>query len=235
MNVSRDELAAFADGELTGARAREIEAAVAADPNLVRDLERHRALKAQLRAHFGAIAEAPVPEALTSLLRTAPEGVDTNVVGFAASRDRIAEKRRLPRWSWVAGPALAASVALMVLVPRGGDNTGAYADAQLARLLDQRLVSQQAPGESDRVLLSFRDGAGAFCRAFTGRSGGGIACRDASGWRLEAFGEGSVGSDKEYRMAGAGDAAILVRAQEMAEGAALDSEEETAARARGWR
>lgn len=235
MTISRDELAAFADGELAGERAQEIEAAIAADPGLMRDLERHRALKAQLCAHFDPIAAQPVPDALAALLRGAPEAPATNVVEFAESRERIAEKRRLPRWSWVAGPALAASLALAVLVPRGGDEAAGYAGAQLAGLLDQRLVAQQSPGADTRVLLSFRDRAGAYCRAFSGSAGGGIACRDDAGWRLETLGEGSAGSESDYRMAGAADAAILARAQALADGPALDAEQEAAARARDWR
>lgn len=235
MTVTRDELAAFADGELTGARAREIEAVIAADPALLRDLERHRALKAQICAHFDAIAAEPVPEALAALLRPAPEVPASNVIGFAEARERIAEKRRLPRWSWVAGPALAASLALVVLVPRGGEGDAGYADTPLAGVLDQRLVSQQAPGQEIRVLLSFRDRRGSYCRAFSGADGGGIACRDDTGWKLEALGEGSAGSQSDFRMAGASDSAILARAQAMAEGAALDAGQEATAKARGWR
>lgn len=234
MTISRDELAAFADGELDGTRADEIEAAIAADPGLMRDLERHRALKAQLCAHFDPIAEAPVPEALTALLRSKREEAPSKVVEFAEARERIAEKRRLPRWSWVAGPALAASLALVVLVPRG-DGTDGYADTQLAGVLDQRLVAQQRQNDATRVLLSFRNRAGTYCRAFSGSGGGGIACRDAIGWKLEALGQGSAGSDKDYRMASADDAVILARAQAMTEGAALDVDQEAAARARGWR
>lgn len=235
MTVTRDELAAFADGELTGARLRAVEAAVAADPTLTRDLERHRALKTQLTAHFGPIADEPVPDALAALLRTEPDKPADNVVGFDEGRERLARMRRLPRWSFIAGPALAASLALVVLVPRGNEEAGTYAGPELASLLDQRLVAQQAPGEETRVLLSFRDRAGAYCRAFSGRERGGVACRDAMGWKLEALGEGSAGSPSEYRMAGADDAAILARAQSMADGPAFDRDQEAAARARGWR
>ena len=235
MTVTREELVAFADGELPDERSSAVEAAIAADPVLTRDLERHRALKKQLRAHFDAIAEEPVPQSLAALLPGAPEAPAGNVVGFAQARERIAEKRRLPRWSWVAGPALAASLALVVLVPRGGEDSGGYADPQLAAVLDQRLVAQQSPSESSRVLLSFRSRAGSYCRAFSGSEGGGVACRDSSGWKLEALGEGTQGAAGEYRMAGAGDTEILARAQAMAVGSALDSKQEAAARARGWR
>lgn len=239
MTIPRDELAAFADGELTGARAREVEAAIEADPSLKLDLERHRALKARLAAHFDPIVHEPVPDALAALLKAPAEEPETKpetkVVNFAEARERITQRRSLPRWSWVAGPALAASLALAVILPRGGDVNAGYADAQLAAVLDQRLVADQAPGAETRVLLSFRDRGGDYCRAFSGREGGGIACRDSSGWKLEALGEGTSGSATEYRMAGADDAAILARAQAMAQGAALDAAQESAARAQGWR
>lgn len=235
MTVNRDELAAFADGELTGIRAREVGAAIAADPALTGHLDRHRALKARLCAHFDPITAEPVPDALAALLRSEPEEAPSNVVGIAEARERIADKRRLPRWSWVAGPALAASLALVVLLPSGGDEGGGYADARLAGLLDQRLVAQQGPGDMTRVLLSFRNGAGGYCRAFSGSNGGGIACRDGTGWKLEAVGKGSEPSAGDYRMAGAADAAILARAQTMAAGPALDADQEAAARAAGWR
>lgn len=235
MTVSREELGAFADGELTGARARAVEAGIAADPSLLRDLERLRALKARLGAHFDPIVGEPLPEALAAMLKGGDEIAASNIVEFAGGRERFERKRRLPRWSWMAGPALAASLALVVMVPRGDDGQAGYADAQLAAVLDRRLVAEQEAGDATRVLLSFRDRAGAYCRAFSRSSGGGIACRDSAGWRLEALGAGAEGAETEYRMAGADDAAILARAQAMAAGAALDGDREAAARARGWR
>jgi anti-sigma factor RsiW len=48
MTISREELAAFADGELGAARAAEVAAAVAADGALQAQVEAHRALRAQL-------------------------------------------------------------------------------------------------------------------------------------------------------------------------------------------
>lgn len=236
MTVSRQELAAFVDGELDGERASEIAAAIAADPGLARDLERHRALSARLNAHFDPILAEPIPDHLAALLGREAEAPATNVVDWGEARSQIAAKRRLPRWSWVAGPALAASLALAVWVPRGGGGPPAgYVDAQLARALDTTLVAEQSQGQDTRVLLSFRDRGGNYCRAFSGQAGGGIACRDDTGWKLEITGGGSPGSASEYRMAGAGDAPILARAQAMADGPALDAGQEVAARSRGWR
>lgn len=85
--------------------------------------------------------------------------------------------------------------------------------------------------------MSFRSDDAEYCRAFSGSEGGGIACRDEAGWKLEPLGEGTKASETEYRMAGAraGDGEILALAQELAAGPALDAEAEAAAREAGWR
>ncbi len=230
MTISREDIAAFADGELSGEREADVAAAIAADPGLQREVEAHRALQARLSGHFAPIAEQPVPEALAAML--APK--DAEVVDFAAARRKREATRTLPRWGWIAGPAIAASLALAVFLPRGGAPDG-YADTRLAGVLDTQLVAEQQPDADLRILLSFRDGEGDFCRAFSSAEGSGIACRDAEGWKLEALGTGSGGAPTDYRMAGASDGDILARAQQMADGAALDAAEEAAAREAGWR
>lgn len=232
MTITREDIAAFADGQLAPEREAEVAAAMAADPALVEQIEAHRSLKAMLAGHYAPIAEQPVPDRLAAML-AAPR--EAEVVDFAAAKERREDRRRLPRWTWVAGPALAASLALAVILPRGGENASPYADAQLAGVLDDTLVASQSRQAETRVLLSFRDDADRYCRAFTGAAGGGIACRDAEGWKLEALGEGSEASTSDYRMAGADDAAILGRAQEMAAGPALDARAEAEAREKGWR
>jgi len=230
MTVTREELAAFADGELTGERAARVAAAVAADPALAGQVEAHHALRARLADHYAPFAAAPVPDRLTALLTREAEVVD-----FTEARERRETRRTVPRWSWIVGPALAASLALVLLRPGSGDDGAPYADPQLAAVLDSRLVAEQAPRADTRVLLSFRAQGGGFCRVFSGEGGGGIACRDEDGWRLEALGEGSAGAATDYRMAGASDADLLARAQEMAQGPALDAEAEAEAKANGWR
>jgi anti-sigma factor RsiW len=228
MSVTREELAAFADGELEPARQAEVAAAVAADPALAAQLEAHRALRERLGAHFAPVLEAPVPDRLTALLRPEPPVID-----FGAARDKRERARSLPRWTWFAGPALAASLALAVFMPRGGDD--GYASGELAAALDGQLVAAQSADAPTRILLSFRDEEGAYCRAFAGAAQSGIACRDEAGWRLRHEGEGIAGQDGDYRMAGATAGAVLERAQAMAAGPALDAAQEQAAKARGWR
>ena len=232
MTVTPEDLAAFADGQLAGEREAQVAAAVKADPELARQVERHRALKAMLAGHYAPVLDQPVPDRLAAMLDAEPEA---NIIDFAASRERRQARRSLPRWSWIAGPALAASLALAVFLPGTGSDDGAYADARLAAVLDEQLVATQSQALETRVLLSFIGEEGEYCRAFTGTDGGGIACRDDAGWKLEVLGEGSETASSDYRMAGAGDADILARAQEMAAGPALDAEGEAAARSAGWR
>ena len=216
MTVTPEELAAFADGELDEPRRSQIEAEVAQDEELAAQVERHRALKAQLGAHFAPILAQPVPERLTAPLGSTA----TKVADLTAARQKRQASRTFPRWGWIAGPALAASLALAVFLP--GGRTDGYAGTELAAVLDERLVAEQAPGEDLRILLSFRDEAGAYCRAFAGTEQSGIACRDDEGWRLRFESEGSAAEVSDYRMAGTGAAEVQERAQEMASGPALD-------------
>jgi hypothetical protein len=149
MSITEQELAAYADGELSGDDAARVEQAVAADPSLAAKVDRHRALRVTLSAHFAPVADQPLPDRLTALLQQ-----DDKVVQLAPLRDARRTGARLPRWSWIAAPALAASLALALFLPRG-DGTTAYADPQLAATLDGQLVAQQASNAETRILLSF--------------------------------------------------------------------------------
>ena len=226
MSVTRDELAAFADGELDPARAAEVAAAVAADPVLEAEVRAHRALRARLGAHYAPILDAPLPDRLTAALQP-------KVVDFAAAREKRRQTRGLPRWGWIAGPALAASLAFAIIVGRGTGET--YAEGQLRDALETQLVATQPVDAPNRILLSFRDEAGAYCRAYAGAGQSGIACRDGRGWRIRVTGQGAEAQESDYRMAGNQAAEVLAQAQEMAAGLALDADAEREARARGWR
>lgn len=232
MSITREEIAAFADSQLSPEREAEIAAAIEDSPVLAEEVAKHRALKAMLQGHFAPIADEPVPERLAAMLRPEPQA---EVLDFAAASRRREEKRRIPRWGWVAGPALAASLAIAVFLPRSGDAPDGYADAQLAAALDNTLVAEQERDADTRILLSFRNEQAEFCRAFSASDGGGIACRDETGWKLEALGGGSEAARTEYRMAGAGDGDILALAQDLAVGPALDAQAEAEARRSGWR
>jgi hypothetical protein len=228
MSITDEELAAFADNELEGERKAAIEAAIAGDPDLARKVEQHRALRAKLGSHFAPMLEQDVPARLKQLLET-----EDRVVDFAKAKEGMRKKGGM-RWSWIAAPALAASLALAVFLPRGSQAPEGYAQADLAEALDTQLVASQGADASTRILLSFQREDGQYCRAFSSSDSSGIACRDETGWALVEEAGGTPTESNEFRQAGNSQEDLLEQAQEMASGPALDADAERAAMETSW-
>ena len=229
MNPSKEQIAAYADGEFEGDALRKVEAAVAADPDLQDQVDAHRALRARLSAHFAPVAEAPVPERLFRAV-----GSEAEVVDFAkAVRKRV--KPFAPRFTWF-GPALAASL-VVALVGFSLSQSGAreYAEGDIATALDNQLVATQQAQAPVRILLSFRDEKGRFCRGFSSEAQSGVACRNGRGWQLGKVFGGKKPQAGEYRQAGSAEAEVLTAIQDLAQGPALDAEGERKAQRQGWR
>lgn len=223
-------VAAYIDGELDDLTARRIEREAETDTALAAEIAKHRALKAQLAAHFAPIAEEPVPERLRALLAT-NETVDTSL---AARREA-----KRPRFGAIHWGAMAASLALGITVGTqpwapaqsiATSNGTLVASGPLAEALDTQLASNQAAGAAVRIGLSFRSKDGHYCRSFESAEVDGIGCRDAGRWRLERTLQGQRGSD--YRQASSGELAGAVAA--MMAGDPLDADAERAARDGGW-
>lgn len=219
-------LMAWLDGELDAAEGAEVEAAIAADPALAARVEEQRRLRDRLRAHYGPVADEPVPERLSALL-------ETNVVAFSP-------RRPSSRPAWQLPAAIAASLVLGLFGGRllpGGDGPVALdagrleARGALASALDAQLASDQRAEAETRIGISFARADGRWCRTFEGVALSGLACRDAGGWQLVMTDEGR-GAQGGYRQAGSGR--ILGAAQEMMAGEPLDAAGERAARDSGW-
>ncbi len=235
MTVTPEMIAAYADGELAGEERQRVEAAIAADAELARQVGRHRRLKAMLSARYAPIAAAPVPERLTDLIASAAktETAPGKVLSLAQARAGRGLAPVVRRWLPVAGPAIAASLVLALWPPwQRADPTG-YAPAELASLLDNRLVSEQRADTQPRVLLSFSTRDGRICRAWRDSGQGGIACRDSVGWKIERKLRLESTDAAEYRQAGS-DTDLLAAAQAMAVGEALDADAERRAKTEGW-
>lgn len=240
MTIDPELLAAYADDELAGAEKARVEAAIAADPALAREVDAHRALRARLSAHFDPVAAMPVPDRLTALLQ--PE--EAQVIDIAAARAAKERGRamRLMSSRWAMGGALAASLVLGVMLGRGSALEGPVASkdgqlvarGELAVALNTQLASAQ-DGQDVRILLSFRDGQGDYCRGFEQAGTAGIACRDGADWRILRTRSGSrTNENSQYRQAGSAASEMMIAAQEMAQGQALDAQEERAARDADW-
>ena len=227
MTIDPEWLMAYADGELDPLTAKRVERAMAADPTLAAEVERHRAFRAHIAGSFAPIAAEPVPDRLTSLLTT-------NVTPMP-QRPRPSISGR-----WTAMAAMAACLVAGVTIgmfatrePVTVRGNALYAAAKLADALDTQ--SSGTPG-AVRIAVSFRDRSGAYCRVFSSRAADGIACKDPQGWSLRRTQPGSVADAQGgYAQAASADAGLMAVAQDMMADQPLDSAGEQAARAAQWR
>lgn len=239
MTVTREMLTAYADGELGPGEMAQVEAAIRADPELAKEVEAHRSLRTTLSAHFAPILEMPVPDRLQAALAK-----PKNIIDFADARRAREEKATMratvPRWAM--GGAVAASLALGAIIGSQipGGETVRSVDGQLVAsgALNKALTSQLASTQGDaapvRILLSFKNGDGRYCRGFEAGATAGIACRAGDKWDLVRTQANAPGETGIYRQAGSAAAGIMAAAQEMAAGGALDADAERAARDSSW-
>jgi hypothetical protein len=226
---------AWLDGELDPTEAAEVEAKVAADPELQRLADQHRALGTRLRRAFDPIAAEPVPERLRAALHPPAEVVD-----LAAAREKRAARNRRHVVQW---GAMAATLAVGILVgtaiPRGSAapvevrGSKLYAAASLNHALDTQLAS--APAGEIRIGLTFRDQAGQVCRTFTQPAASGLACRDDGHWRLRGLFAAPEGQATTYRMASGMDPNLAALIDSTMAGEPFDAAQEKAAKTNGWK
>lgn len=237
MTVADEKFFAWLDGELTGAEAAAVEAAVAGDPELTRRAEQHRALSRTLRA-FDEVASAPVPDRIAAAATTP----SADLVDFANASRRPQENRRYggpPAWMGMAAAlALGLLLGLMLrapgLAPFETESHGVYAAASLKQALDTQLASTPGAGNV-RIGLTFRDRNGDICRSFTLRGSAGLACRDDGRWNVRGLFGGPESGSGEYRMASGSDPNQVALIESSMAGEPFDQRQERAAQRNGWR
>lgn len=252
MDISEQDLQAYVDGELAPADVARVEAAIAADPALARQVERERALRARLRAAFDPVLDEPMPAKLRSALDRpaatdvasavlpspgAEEGRDGSVVDF--------RPRKSPRPAWQFPVyALAASLLMFAVslwtrplfTPVRMQDGQLVAGGTLARELDHGLASVVDSASPVAIGITFRAQDGRICRTFEQRAMAGLACRTGEGWTIEVLSHASSPAQGEVRQAGSAlppevQAALDARLQ----GEPFDAAQERAARDHGWR
>jgi hypothetical protein len=229
MTLTPEMLAAFFDGELDETARAEVEAALVADPALVRSVAAERALKARLSSAYDPIAEEAAPAHLIEAIAAAPAPVG--------------RRSREPRWG---APVWAAMAACLVLgltaggflfdtAPAGGGLIGADLgpSPELAAALDQELASQPTGG-AVRIGVSFRDVEDRYCRTFAATNAAGLACKDGGQWNLVALAPASPELSGQYRTATSLPPAIAAALENLISGVPLDAEAEAAAKAQDW-
>ncbi|HEY7641836.1 MAG TPA: hypothetical protein VH814_19050 [Steroidobacteraceae bacterium] len=235
MKFSQEMLMAYADGELDEQTRRAIEAEMAADPSVAQEVERQRAMRADVNAAFAGVLDEPMPDRLLRAARKPP----------------AAPQRR--QWAWPEWTSIAASLVVgilggrMLLQPAAEPKNGIIAagidgrivaSGQLAQALSQQLSSEDGSGID--IGLTFRDESGEYCRTFGARDGShavGFACREAEVWRVDMLATAShTEAGGDYRMASTQLPAPIVQAiAGRMQGEALDADQEAIARQRRWR
>ena len=253
MAITEEMIMAYADGELDAAGRAEVEAAIAEDADIGRQVEAHRKLRASFAGAFGAMLDEPVPERLVTAARRAPgpssPGVVVELAKFRAKPEAPAA-RPFPRWAPMG--LLAATVVVGVMMGRAwlsapapplalGANGQMAAQGALASALNDQLASSGATGVRPVVIgVSFKSSAGQYCRTFQLNQGAGLAglaCRQAQVWAVPlAMASPAQAQTTGYRTAASETPApVLDAVQSLIVGAPLDAKAEAAAKAAGWR
>lgn len=237
MKFPPETLMAYADGELDAETRRAIEAEMAVDPQVAQEIERHRAMRAEVGGAFAGVLEEPVPDRLLrAAKKTAPK----------------ADQPSRRQWSWPEWTSIAASLVIGVLGGRAllhqpdrgsgiivaGVDGRVIAGGALAQALSEQLSAQDGSGVD--IGLTFRSKSGEYCRTFGANASNpvvGFACRDAEVWRIDMLSTAPrTESGGGYRMASTQlPAPIVLAIAARMQGEALDADEEAIARQRRWR
>ncbi|HJR83314.1 MAG TPA: hypothetical protein VJ775_05255 [Sphingomicrobium sp.] len=236
--VEEEKFFAWLDGELPAEEAAQVEAEVAADPELSRKAEEHRAVAARVKGAFGAIASAPVPDRIAAAARPAQE----NVVDLGKAREARSGRRSLPFWMQAASMAATLAVGIFAGNVLSGGAAGPIetedgrlvASGDLEEALYAQLASAPA-GQGPRIGLTYRDRTGVVCRTFQDEGASGLACREGGDWRIRGLFQGGEREASDYRMAAGPDPRLMDMVDESIDGEPFDQGQERAALEQGWR
>lgn len=244
-------LSAYIDNELAPEQADAITERLATEPQLMQRLEAMRGNDDAVREAFRQVDETPMPASVIAAVeRSRQESSTDNVIQMPF---------RGVRRFFEMPVAIAASVALVagfigasLFRPVGPSPDAGYvlaagdvpADSALFELLESTPggVNIDLAGDSAKVLLTFEDVNGDWCRqlrvAGADRSVHGIACRRASSWQLETVSLGDAGTpDGQFATAGAETPDAIESAVDalIGDGIPLESEEENALISGAWK
>ncbi|WP_426031804.1 anti-sigma factor [Caulobacter sp. DWP3-1-3b2] len=245
MTVPDEELFAFVDGELPPEAMARIEAALEGDPQLALRVETQRALRRLLSGSpMGAAATSPQKRAAATTPRPGPAPKVAEVIAFpgaqAKAKTKPTPKSASPRVArpkaeaggrgshWMMIGCLVAGLAIgRLAAPSPPTLSGAQDIPPTAAGPLVKALNSQASGQVAlvKIGLSFKNKAGLYCRTFqaSGQTPvAGVACREASTWRLRV-------------VSFAGPGAVRPTVDALIAGQPLDAADEARAKAGGWK
>lgn len=186
---------ALADAELSAAEVPALVQELARNPSLVRALQVYIAVgRRRIAKPYAAKRDEPVPQWLIDTVMRSPmeRAADrsASVVSFGSKLlERMRSRYHTPGWA-VAGPALAAVLALFVWQQATGEAPGGLLmTAKLQNALEHTASGEDPSLAGFRPLLTYWSHDQTWCRQFEMRSSEertfGVACRaDDGNWQL---------------------------------------------------
>lgn len=250
MGITDQLLMAYVDGELSPDLAALILSRLETEPDLLERLEQHQRLRRELSAAYGPVMGEPLPASLAALLSR--EGAQA-APSQAAALFRLAKPRQGSTFSrfGVIWPALAAAAAAVFGVglsearhagdplTRSGDGR-IVASGPLARSLERSLAADAAGPGATKIMASFEDRSGRYCRVFEGAADGhedGVACKSDGRWQVVALANGAGAEPSNgYRQASSSlTPSVAAAVDELQASSALTPEQERKAQTQQWR
>lgn len=239
-----ERLSAYLDGQLSEEEVRALEARLAVEPELAKQLEAFRGVDASLRAPFDKLLTEPVPDRFLRLLDDVDDDAKSlpraEVIDLADVRARRQAKQAGSLWSsWQARGALAASL-VVALVAVAQIRTGGSSEQGIETALNETPSGQSRQLSSGATItprLSFAAKDGRYCREFALSGQTGIACRMDDGWQIEAKvkTESQPDAASEFATAGGAGAGLDDVYKRLGASDPIDPERERALINKGWK
>lgn len=232
MNISDEDLMAYADNELSGAKKAQITAAILANPKLRDRVAAHRAVAEASRAAFSN--EPPLSEGLETLMNSVTSSVNNDLIDLPNTQNR---------WRWPAAIAATFFGAVFFGQTMLQNNSlivnidgRAMAGSELTKVLTQ--VPSQSGHNDIWIETSFVADNGQYCREFKmgqGLTQSGIACRQDDTWPVMVIAANPNIPDDAARPAGAESDPIATMVVRLGVKKILSSSEEAEIMKNKWK
>ena len=249
MSITDQLLMAYVDGELSPDLAALILSRLETEPDLLERLEQHQRLRRELSAAYGPVMGEPLPPSLAALLHR--EGAEAEpspaapLFSLAKPRPGSALSRFGGVWPVFAAAAAAVFGVGLSEARHAGDPLARSGDGRivasgpLARSLERSLAADAA-GSGAKIMASFEDRSGRYCRVFEAAAGGhedGVACKSDGRWLVVALANGAgAEASNDYRQASSSlTPSTAAAVDELQASNALTPEQERKARTQQWR
>jgi hypothetical protein len=238
--LSDEMIAAWLDGEVTPEQRDEIEAAIAAKPELGMHVARLSRVDRLLAPAYAETLNAPIPDRFEVLLAK-PRRRVAGFTNLAAALSGLLS----PQPMAVAAASLVVGIVLggvVLSAPPSGQ--GIESDGQGRMIANGPMATSLASVASGatsgplNIRLSVVDDGGRYCRQFETAGAAGLACLENGDWVIDTLSQagGAPSSNGVYVMAdGSPDPAITAALERRGVRRVLDGREESLAIGSGWK